>query len=183
MVLIEIITSFVRGNRPIGDPVVQLPRVRLIQTYVEGNLVFIEIRLPKDNSVKPLKKSARASLLGRNRTLLKNMIVGGTYCFKKRLELKGVGYRVDKVIFCRFFGDEILKLYVGRSHVEEMAMHPEVFVNLFSPTEIVIKGISKQLVGSFAARVRNIRSPEPYKGKGISYTREQIQRKAVKASK
>lgn len=176
-------TSPAGGNRPIGDPAVQLPRARLIQTYTGGNSVSIEIRLPKDSPAKPLKKSAKASLLGRSRTLLENMVVGGTHCFEKKLELKGVGYRADKTASHESSGNEILKLYVGKSHVEEIAVHPEVSVDLPSPTEIVIKGISKQLVGNFAAKVRDVRPPEPYKGKGISYAGEQIQRKAVKASK
>ena len=108
------------------------------------------------------------------RTLIKNMVEGVSAGYEKSLEVVGVGYRVAKQ------GNGI-KLNVGYSHPILVEPEPGIEFDLPSATIIVVKGINKYLVGQTAANIRRIRPPEPYKGKGIKYTDEQIRRKVGKA--
>lgn len=108
------------------------------------------------------------------RTLIKNMVEGVSAGYERSLEVVGVGYRVAKQ------GNGI-KLNVGYSHPILVEPEPGIEFDLPSATIIVVKGIDKYLVGQTAANIRRIRPPEPYKGKGIKYTDEQIRRKVGKA--
>ncbi len=116
------------------------------------------------------------SVHGLTRQLLANMITGVSEGFEKRLEMKGVGYRATAE------GDKTLVLSVGFSHPVKI----EAPLNTTFKVEknvIVITGIDKQVVGEIAAQIRQVRPPEPYKGKGIMYQGERIRRKAGKAAK
>lgn len=114
------------------------------------------------------------SLHGLTRTLIANMMTGVSSGFEKSLEITGVGYRAVKK-------GENLELQVGHSHTVTIPKVEGVKIELPSPTKIVVKGADKQLVGDVAARIRSVRKPEPYKGKGIKYVGERIKRKVGKA--
>src|SRR5947209_1798435 len=114
------------------------------------------------------------SLHGLTRSLIANMVEGVTKGYTKRLKIEGIGYqaRLDK---------KNLVLTVGYANAVEMAPPEGVTVTLTDPTTIVITGADKQKVGQFAAEVRAVRKPEPYKGKGIRYENEQVRRKEGKS--
>jgi len=116
------------------------------------------------------------ALHGLTRSLLANMVTGVTNGFSKTLEISGVGYRAQKT------GDN-LTLSVGYSHPVEFVPPPGIEFVVESPTRLVVSGIDKQVVGETAARIRRVRKPEPYKGKGIRYSDEVIRRKAGKAGR
>ena len=113
------------------------------------------------------------SLHGLTRTLIQNMIDGVTKGFEKNLEINGVGYRAAMQ------GNKLV-LNVGYSHPVEMIAPEGVTIEVPAQEKIVIKGANKQAVGEFAAKVRSVRKPEPYKGKGIKYADEFIRRKEGK---
>lgn len=113
---------------------------------------------------------------GTTRSLLSNMVTGVTERFKKVLEITGVGYRAVMQ------GNKLV-VNAGYSHNFEMEIPAGVTVTLPKNTQIVIEGIDKQVVGEFAANVREIRKPEPYKGKGIRYSDEVVRRKEGKTAK
>ena len=116
------------------------------------------------------------SLHGLTRSLLANMVEGVSKGFEKTLEVVGVGYRVEKQ------GDKVM-LRVGFSNMVEVATMPGVKMDVEGNNRIKISGIDKELVGEAAARVRSIRPPDPYKGKGIRYAGETIRLKPGKAGK
>ena len=116
------------------------------------------------------------SLHGLTRTLLSNMVVGVTDGYKRDLEIQGVGYRAA-------LDGATLVLSVGFSHPVRMIPPDGVSYALDGNTRLSVLGIDKQLVGEEAARIRRVRPPEPYKGKGIRYAGEQVRRKAGKAGK
>ena len=118
-------------------------------------------------------KPARA-YHGLMRSLLNNMVTGVTDGFSRSLEIVGVGYRAEAQ-------GRKLTINVGYSHPVDVQVPEGLDVATPSPTQIVVSGISKQRVGQFAAEIRKIRSPEPYKGKGIRYADEHIRRKVGKA--
>jgi len=111
---------------------------------------------------------------GLTRVLLNNMVVGVTAGFEKKLELVGVGYRAARQ-------GEKLVLTVGYSHPVEMDPGADLKVEVPAPNRITVLGIDREKVGQFAAKVREVRPPEPYKGKGIKYANEVIKRKVGKA--
>lgn len=113
---------------------------------------------------------------GTTRALLNNMVVGVSEGFKKQLDINGVGYRAQK-------NGNTLVVNAGYSHPVEMEIPTGLTVELPKNTQIIISGIDKQLVGQFAAEVREVRKPEPYKGKGIKYSDEHIRRKEGKTAK
>ncbi len=117
-------------------------------------------------------KNLRA-LHGTTTALIKNMLTGVSDGFKKELELNGVGYRAA-------VKGNVVNLQVGLSHDVNMEIPKGLTVEAPSNTELVISGFDKQVVGEFAANIRKIRKPEPYKGKGIKYKDEQILRKEGK---
>ncbi|HUS14953.1 MAG TPA: 50S ribosomal protein L6 [Chloroflexia bacterium] len=116
------------------------------------------------------------SLHGLTRTLLNNMVVGVTTGYTKTLEISGVGYRVAKE------GSDVV-LALGFSHPVRISPPAGVTFATEGTTRLHISGIDKQLVGEEAAKIRRIRKPEPYKGKGIAYAGERIRRKAGKTGK
>ena len=113
------------------------------------------------------------ALHGLTRTLINNMIVGVTEGFKKELDVNGVGYRVAKE------GNKLV-MNLGFSHQVIMEERDGISIEVPGPNKIIISGCDKQIVGQFAAEVREKRPPEPYKGKGIKYVDEVIRRKAGK---
>lgn len=116
------------------------------------------------------------ALYGLSRTLVDNMIIGVTQGFDKRLQLTGVGYRAQ-------VSGKDLVLNIGFSHPVKMITPSSLSVKCESPTVVVVSGIEKDAVGEFAAKIRSVRPPEPYKGKGIAYEGEIILRKAGKTGK
>lgn len=116
------------------------------------------------------------ALHGLIRSLVANMVTGVTTGFTKTLEITGVGYRAQKT------GNN-LTLALGFSHPVEVTPPPGIEFTVESPTRVIVGGVDKQLVGETAARIRRIRKPEPYKGKGIRYSDEHVRRKAGKAGK
>ena len=115
-------------------------------------------------------------LHGLTRTLIANMVTGVTTGYRKGLEITGVGYRAQLV-------GKKLQLSLGYSHPIEIDPPEGVAFELENPTRLAVTGIDKELVGHVAARVRAMRKPEPYKGKGVRYSGEVIRRKAGKAGK
>ncbi len=113
---------------------------------------------------------------GTTRALLNNMIVGVSTGFKKQLDITGVGYRAQ-------LQGNTLVVSAGYSHTVEMPVPAGLKVELPKNTQIIISGIDKQLVGQYAAEIREIRKPEPYKGKGIRYSDEHVRRKEGKTAK
>ena len=134
--------------------------------------------IKKDGAVvtveRPSERKNHKSLHGLTRTLVANMVEGVSAGYKKELEINGVGYRAA------LQGTKLV-LNLGYSHPVEMEPVDGIKVEVPSNTQIIISGIDKQMVGEFAAKVREKRPPEPYKGKGIKYTTERIRRKEGKA--
>ena len=122
---------------------------------------------------RPNDEKENRALHGLTRALLHNMVVGVTEGYKKSLEINGVGYRAAKE------GNKLI-LTIGYSHPVEVSEIPGITIEVPQPNQIVISGCDKQMVGQFAAEVREKRPPEPYKGKGIKYTDEVIRRKVGK---
>jgi large subunit ribosomal protein L6 len=134
---------------------------------VEGNTVKVARRVET--------REARA-VWGTARARIANLAAGVTKGFEKKLEINGVGYRAASQ-------GKVLKLNLGYSHDVDYAIPAGIQIATPKPTEIVVTGIDKQLVGQVAAEIRNYRSPEPYKGKGVKYEGEFIFRKEGKAKK
>ena len=116
------------------------------------------------------------ALYGLSRTLVGNMVTGVSTGFEKRLNITGVGYRAQ-------LDGKDLVLNMGYSHPVKMITPDELAVKVESPTSVLVTGTQKDLVGEFAAKIRAVRPPEPYKGKGIAYEGEIIRRKAGKTGK
>ena len=131
---------------------------------VEGNEILV---------TRPNDEKENRSLHGLTRTLIANMIQGVSAGFSKELEVNGVGYRVAKQ------GKDLV-MNLGYSHQVFMSEIDGITIEVPNPNKIIISGPDKQLVGQFAAEVREKRPPEPYKGKGIKYTTEHIRRKEGK---
>ncbi|RSK25561.1 50S ribosomal protein L6 [Bacillus sp. HMF5848] len=138
-----------------------------INIAVEENV--LTVTRPSDN------KQHRA-LHGTTRALLGNMVEGVTKGFERGLELVGVGYRATKQ------GNKLV-LSVGYSHPVEIEPETGIEIDVPSNTKIIVKGTDKERVGALAANIRAVRSPEPYKGKGIRYEGEQVRRKEGKTGK
>ncbi len=132
-----------------------------------------------DNSLivsRPSDSKVHRSLHGLTRSLLANMVEGVTKGFEKNLEIVGVGYRAEKV-------DDKLIIHVGYSHTVEVLPLPGVSLAVEGANRIKVTGTSKELVGEMAAKIRAIRPPDTYKGKGIRYAGELVHLKAGKAGK
>ena len=114
---------------------------------------------------------------GLTRSLVNNMVVGVTQGFVKELEIVGVGYRATAQ------GPTAIELALGFSHPVRVEAPPGIEFEVPQPTRISVKGIDKEAVGQVAANIRKIRKPEPYKGKGVRYAGERVQRKAGKTGK
>lgn len=145
-----------------------------LETTIHGNMKvavndnLIEVTRPNDLKL-------NRSLHGLTRALIQNMVLGVNGEFKKTLDIVGVGFKVEQK------GSNLL-FNIGYSH--PIYFLPPDGVKLEAPTQtqVVVSGIDKQLVGQVAAKIRSIRKPEPYKGKGIKYSDEQIVRKAGKTA-
>jgi len=138
-----------------------------LEISVEATKVVVK----RPNDTKEVK-----TIHGTTRALLNNMIAGVSTGFKKQLEINGVGYRAQ------LQGNKLI-VSAGYSHTVDMEIPAGLKVELPKNTTIIISGIDKQLVGQFAAEIREIRKPEPYKGKGIKYDYEHIRRKEGKTAK
>ena len=122
---------------------------------------------------RPTDRGEHRALHGLTRSLIANMVEGVTAGYEKRLEIQGVGYRA------RLQG-KALELSVGYSHGVTIQAPEGIEFEVPQQTEVIVRGIDKQLVGEIAARIRRVRPPEPYKGKGIRYAGEQVRRKVGK---
>ena len=122
---------------------------------------------------RPTDRGEDRALHGLTRSLVANMVEGVTKGFEKRLEIQGVGYRAT-------MRGTALELSVGYSHVVVIDAPPGITFEVPTQTEILVKGIDKQQVGEIAAEIRDVRKPEPYKGKGIRYQGEYVRRKVGK---
>jgi len=145
-----------------------------LERKVHSN-ISVEI---KDNELivtRPDDTKENKALHGLTRALIQNMVDGVLNVFTKTLDIVGVGYRAE------LKGKNLL-LNIGFSHPIYFVPPEEIVLQTPAQTQIVISGIDKQLVGMVAAKIRSIRKPEPYKGKGIKYSDEQIQRKAGKTA-
>ena len=142
--------------------------------------VHKNITVEKDGAVitvtRPNDENLNKSLHGLTRTLIANMVEGVSKGYTKELEVNGVGYRAQKN------GSELV-LTVGFSHPVTFKETDDIKIEVPGPNKIIISGSDKQKVGQFAAEVREVRPPEPYKGKGIKYVDEYIRRKEGKAAK
>jgi large subunit ribosomal protein L6 len=125
---------------------------------------------------RPSDEANHKALHGLSRTLVANMVEGVTRGFQKQLDIVGVGYKAE----ARPYG---LQLALGFSHPVEYRAPKGIKLSAPQPTQIVIEGANKEIVGQVAAELRSLRPPEPYKGKGIKYVGEQVRRKAGKAGK
>jgi large subunit ribosomal protein L6 len=123
---------------------------------------------------RPSDDPKHKALHGLSRTLLANMVEGVTKGFSKQLDIVGVGYKAET----RPYG---LQLALGFSHPVEYKAPQGIKLTAPAPTQIIVEGANKEVVGQVAAELRSLRPPEPYKGKGIKYAGEQIRRKAGKA--
>ncbi len=138
-----------------------------IEIRVDGS----EVSLHRPNDSKEMK-----TIHGTTRALLNNMVVGVSEGFKKELEMRGVGYRAQ-------LQGKKLVLAVGKSHPDEVEAPEGITFELPNPTTIHVSGINKEVVGQTAAYIRSLRSPEPYKGKGIRYVGEYVRLKEGKTGK
>jgi large subunit ribosomal protein L6 len=140
-----------------------------------------EITVQKDDGQllvqRPDDERENRALHGLVRSLVNNMVVGVTQGFTKDLEIVGVGYRATAQ------GPNRLELALGFSHPVRVEAPEGVTFEVPTPTRISVKGIDKEAVGQVAANIRKLRKPEPYKGKGVRYAGERVQRKAGKAGK
>jgi large subunit ribosomal protein L6 len=112
---------------------------------------------------------------GLMRALINNMVVGVKSPFEKRLEIQGTGYQAT-------LAGKVLKLQVGYANTIELPLPDKVLCEVPAPTQIIVRSVDKHAVGQFAANIRRVRPPEPYKGKGIRYVGEQVRRKEGKAA-
>ncbi len=135
----------------------------------------IEINGDELQVLRPNDTKENRALHGLTRALIQNLVTGVTEGYTKTLEIVGVGYRAE------LKGKNLL-LNIGYSHPIYFIPPPEITLEVPSNTQIVVKGIDKELVGQVAAKIRSFRKPEPYKGKGIKYSDEVIIRKAGKTA-
>lgn len=172
----------------IGKQLIELPdnvevSIKKSEIFIKGKLGELNLTYDsritvasEDGCIKVTRatdKRKDRELHGLYRALINNMIEGVSNGFKKELHLVGVGYTADKK------GDFLL-VNVGFSHPIYFEIPSQITIEVSNPTTILIKGFDKQNVGDMAAKIRSVRKPEPYKGKGIKYSDEFIRRKAGK---
>ena len=160
--MVAISPGRVQVNGPLGELSQSVPQ----RMEIEKNDSEILVKRPTD-------RGEDRALHGLTRTLIANMVEGVTQGFEKHLEIQGVGYRAQ------LKGTD-LELAMGFSHPVLVKPRKGISFEVPSPTQIVVKGIDKQMVGQTAAEIRKVRPPEPYKGKGIRYANEQVRRKVGK---
>jgi large subunit ribosomal protein L6 len=171
------------GKRPIEIPGGVTVSVEPGRVAVSGPLGSLQQQVPQRMQVKqedgtlivtrPTERGEDRALHGLTRTLIANMVEGVTKGFEKRLEIQGVGYRAA------LRGTD-LELSVGYSHPVTVKPRMGITFEVPAPTQVVVKGTDKQIVGQTAAEIRKVRPPEPYKGKGIRYEGEYVRRKVGK---
>jgi large subunit ribosomal protein L6 len=174
----------------IGRKAITIPKGVTVTQNVDGLAVKgpkgqLSERIPAGISVKidgdqltftrPSDEARMRALHGLSRALANNMIVGVTNGYQKKLELVGVGYKAEKK-------GKWIQFALGYSHPVVLVAPPEIMIDVPVPTQVIVSGIDKQLVGAVAAKIRSIRPPEPYKGKGVKYSDEKIIRKAGKTA-
>jgi large subunit ribosomal protein L6 len=174
------------GKQPVAVPAGVKVRVADGKVSVEGPKGKLELAHHRNITVefdengkavrvtRPDDERLNRALHGLTRSLIQNMVDGVTRGYEKRLKIEGIGYqaRMDK---------KAVVLTVGYANAVEMTPPEGVTVELADPTTIIVRGADKQKVGQFAAEVRRVRPPEPYKGKGIRYENEQVRRKEGKS--
>ena len=171
------------GNKPIEIPAGVTVDVGPGRVTVNGPKGELEQRIDPDMTVaiddgvltvsRPTDRGPHRALHGLTRSLIANMVTGVTDGYEKRLQITGVGYRAKPA-------GKALELSLGFSHPVSVPAPEGIEFEVPQPTEIIVKGIDKQLVGEVAAQIRRHRPPEPYKGKGVRYADEQIRRKVGK---
>ena len=171
------------GKRPIELPTgvsLSIDPGRVAVTGPLGSLqqqIPVRMQIAQEEGVvtvtRPTERGEDRALHGLTRTLIANMVEGVTKGFEKRLEIQGVGYRAA------LKGTD-LELNVGYSHTVLIKPRTGVTFEVPIPTQVVVKGTDKQVVGQTAAEIRKVRPPEPYKGKGIRYEGEYVRRKVGK---
>jgi len=149
-------------NGPLGELTQSVP----IRITIEKEDTQLVVKRPTD-------RGDDRALHGLTRSLVANMVEGVTKGFEKRLEIQGVGYRAT-------LKGTSLELSVGYSHQVTIAPRQGITFEVPTPTQVVVRGIDKQMVGQTAAEIRQVRKPEPYKGKGIRYEGEFVRRKVGK---
>jgi len=171
------------GRKPIPVPAGVTVAIEPERVTVNGPRGELSERIHRDITVaqdgeelvvtRPTDRGEHRALHGLTRSLVANMVEGVTAGFEKRLEIQGVGYRAQ-------LKGRDLELALGYSHPVPIRAPDGIEFEVPQPTRIVVKGISKQLVGETAANIRKQRKPEPYKGKGIRYEGEYVARKVGK---
>jgi large subunit ribosomal protein L6 len=171
------------GRKPIAIPDGVTVEVRPGHVSVKGpkgelgQNVSAEMKIEQENGSvtvrRPTDRSEHRALHGLTRSLIANMVEGVTEGFEKRLEIQGVGYRAQ-------LKGKALELALGFSHPISVPAPEGIEFEVPQPTEVIVRGIDKQLVGQVAADIRKRRPPEPYKGKGIRYAGEHVTRKVGK---
>jgi large subunit ribosomal protein L6 len=171
------------GKQPIEVPagvLVSIDPGRVMVSGPKGELhqvVPLRMAITQEESVitvtRPTERGEDRALHGLTRTLVANMVEGVTNGFEKKLEIQGVGYRAA-------MSGTDLELQVGYSHSVKIKPRQGIEFEVPVPTQIVVRGIDKQVVGQTAAEIRMVRPPEPYKGKGIRYEGEFVRRKVGK---
>jgi large subunit ribosomal protein L6 len=171
------------GKRPIEVPASVAVSIGPGRVTVNGPRGELQQAVPErmrisqeDGSIvvsRPTERGDDRALHGLTRTLIANMVEGVTNGFEKRLEIQGVGYRAT-------LAGSNLELQVGYSHPVRITPRQGIEFEVPTPTQVIVKGIDKQLVGQTAAEIRKVRPPEPYKGKGIRYEGEYVRRKVGK---
>jgi large subunit ribosomal protein L6 len=154
------------GRVTVNGPRGELNQIVSPRMQVEQEYGTLTVKRPTD-------RGEDRALHGLTRSLIANMVEGVTNGYEKRLQLQGVGYRA------RLQGKAI-ELSVGFSHPVSIPAPEGIEFEVPVPTQVIVRGIDKQLVGEIAARIRRVRPPEPYKGKGIRYEGEQVRRKVGK---
>ena len=162
-VTVEQVGESVRVKGPKGTLSERLPRE--IKVTIEGGQALL---------ARPDDRKQTKALHGLSRALVANMVTGVTTPFAKELEIQGVGYRAD-------VSGKTVKLQIGFSHPVEIPIPDGLKVSVDRNVLIRVEGASRQQVGQFAANLRGVRPPEPYKGKGIRYVGERVRRKVGKA--
>jgi large subunit ribosomal protein L6 len=171
------------GKKPIEVPAGVLVSVDPGRVTVSGpkgelrQVVPQRMQIQQENGTltvtRPTERGEDRALHGLTRTLIANMVEGVTNGFEKRLEIQGVGYRAA-------LSGTNLELQVGYSHPVRITPREGISFEVPIPTQVIVRGIDKQVVGQTAAEIRKVRPPEPYKGKGIRYEGERVRRKVGK---
>ncbi len=171
------------GRQPIQVPAGVLVSVDPGRVTVSGPKGELRTAVPQRMKIeqeegvitvnRPTERGDDRALHGLTRTLVANMVEGVTNGFEKRLEIQGVGYRAA-------MSGTNLELQVGYSHPVRITPRQGIEFEVPAPTQVIVRGIDKQLVGQTAAEIRKVRPPEPYKGKGIRYEGEYVRRKVGK---